>query len=50
MWRSTDKAENALLYDIDVGPDGPLLVTDFGNGRLLQAEPETSAFRRLSDR
>ena len=50
MWRNTHKAENTLLYDIDVGPNGQLLVTDFGNGRLLQAEPETSAFRRLSDR
>lgn len=41
LWRATAVHENAFLYDLAALPDGMILVSDFGTGRLFVLDPNT---------
>lgn len=43
LWRSTSVHENAFLYDLATLPDGTIMVSDFGTGRLFEIDPITGA-------
>lgn len=42
-WRVVDGREGVFLWDINLGPDDLLLVSDFGNGRFVSVNPADGA-------
>lgn len=41
LWRSAAAHENAFLYDLAAMPNGMVMITDFGTGRLFELDPNT---------
>lgn len=43
LWRSIAAHDNAFLYDLAILPNGMVVASDFGTGRLFELDPGTGA-------
>lgn len=48
LWRSTAAHENAFLYDLATMPNGMVMISDFGTGRLFELDPKTGAMTEFA--
>lgn len=49
LWRTTYNAEGTFFYDIELMADGHLVLSDFGHGRLVLADPQNGKFSKFPE-